>query len=348
MKPRLFSEALNERADEFKKYLPVNINLRFETVASHLALCEENYIRPLLGDSLFSRLVDFYAAQLVTADDSSVSEVVAAGDSSEEDSVDSEQQLLDMVRFALVRLAIWKGYDVISAVISDTGVSQEVDKENRLYHYQEENIKRSLKNEGFDYLDNVLGFLEKHVEEFPEFADSPYKLSAVHSLIRNTRMFDECYDIAGSRLVYLKMRQYVRDVELIDLQHRIGTDFYAELLDADESEAKYKAIMPAIRRYVVYTAVAEGIGELHKLPTEKGLVFESSTLEGVSESPVTHSQVAETRMLLAKKAEMYLASALNYMTQHKSDYPNYIVFAGESPVDGVIHRDNTGRKTWLA
>jgi len=330
MEPKLFKASFNDRAEEFKQYLPVNINLRFETVASHIALCEETYIHPLLGNALFERLVSYY-------DEHPLLDVVC-----------EDKTLIEKVRFALVRLAIWKGYDVISANISDVGVSAEVDKENRLYRYQEENIKKSLKNEGFDYLDNVLEYLEENSGEFPEFASSGYMLDSSQTLIRNTRLFHDCYNIGGSRLVFLKMRQYIRDVELIELQHRVGVSFYQELLTADETEAKWKSILPYIRLYVVYSAVAAGIGELHKIPTDKGLLFETTTMDGVQETPVYRAQVQETRMNLLQKAEQYLAAVIHTIKLHSDDYPNYIGFAGDSPDDGIIRRDNTNKKTFLA
>lgn len=330
MEPKLFKASFNERAEEFKRYLPVNINLRFETVASHIALCEETYIRPLLGNELFGRMVSYY------------------NDHPSLDVVCDDEKLIEKVRFALVRLAIWKGYDVISANISDVGVSAEVDKENRLYRYQEENIKKSLKNEGFDYLDNVLEYLEKNSGEFHEFASSGYMLDSAQTLIRNTRLFHDCYNIGGSRLVFLKMRQYIRDVELIELQHRVGVSFYQNLLTADETEAKWKSILPYIRLYVVYSAVAAGIGELHKIPTDKGLLFETTTMEGVQETPVYRAQVQETRMNLLQKAEQYLSAAIHTIKLHPDDYPDYIGFAGDSPEDGIIRRDNTNKKTFLA
>ena len=326
----LFTPQFNERAEEFKRYLPVNVNLRFETMEPHLALCEETYIRPLLGQALTDRITAFQSAYPDLPDH------------------EPDSALIHKVRFALIRLALWKGYDIIAANISDTGVSTEVDKENRPFRYQEENIKRTLKEEGFNYLDNILEFLEENAQDFPEFGQSPHKLGNVASLIRDTRTFNTYYNIDNSRLVFLKMRYYLRDVELIELRHRIGADFYRELLSADETEARYAAILTDIRSFVVYRAVAEGIGELHKLPTEKGLLFETSTMDGVQQTPVYRAQIMETRQRLAERAEQHLAAALHHIAAHADLYPNYTAFAGSSPEDGVIHRDNTNRKTFLA
>lgn len=316
-------------AEEIKHYLPVNVNLRFETLQSHLSLCEENYIRPLLGKDLFNRVAAFLQENETLTDDNLLTEFV------------------HKCRFALVRLAIWKGFDIIASNISDVGVSSEVDKENRLFRYQEENIKSTLKNEGFNYLDNILVFIEANSRKFPDFATSEYQLQIKNSLIRSTADFQKCYDIDNSRLVFLKMRQYIRDVELINLQYRIGADFFKELVNADETLEKYARVLPYFRLFVVYQSVVEGIGELHKLPTDKGLIFESSSIEGVQTAPVYRAQVLETRAQFADKAEKYISAAINIIKLHKEDYPNYFLHAPDDPTDGIIRRDNTNRKTFL-
>ena len=102
MEPKLFKASLNTAAEEFKQYLPVNVNLRYETVASYLVLAENNYIKPLLGTTLFNRLVTWYEAN----------------QSDTGTSVD--KQLLDLVRFAEIRLALWKGFDSIQAISSSS------------------------------------------------------------------------------------------------------------------------------------------------------------------------------------------------------------------------------------
>lgn len=330
MEPKLFKASLNTAAEEFKQYLPVNVNLRYETVASYLVLTENNYIKPLLGTTLFNRLVTWYEAN---ANDTGTS---------------LDKQLLDLVRFAEIRLALWKGFDSIQAMISDTGIATNVEKDNRLYRYQEENIKSNFKNEGFDQLDSVLIFLEDNISDFPQFETSKYYTELNNSLIHNTAEFNECFNIDNSRLVFLKMKPFIRDVELIKLQHRIGSAFYNELLTADNTLDKYARILPAIRFSVVYGAVADGIGELHKLPTEKGLVFESNFADNVEVKPIEAEQLKETQIQFARKAESYLDSAIHIINENKADYPLYTAFAGNSPADGVIHIDNTNHKTFLA
>lgn len=330
MKPKLFKFTENERAAEIKQYLPVNINLRFETLAPFLSACETKYLQPLIGRTLIDDLVAYYT------------------DITQHDEESVMQGLLDISRAAVVRLALWSGFDTIATQISDTGFSSAIEKDNRLFRYQEENLKRSLKEEGFDGLDAVMEYLDEHSTGIEHIATTPYRATLTRALVPTTTIFNQYYNINSSRLVFLKMRNYVRDVEELELCHRLGREFYNELLAADASVQKYAAILPNIRCYVVYRAVADGIGELHKMPTEKGLLFETSSMDGVQESTVSRSQLMETRAQFAQKAERYLETAISYIKAHSDDYPNYFLHAPNDPADGIIHRDNTNRKTFLA
>jgi len=335
MTPKLFSASLNDYAEEFKKYLPVNINLRYETLSPDLASCENAYIVPLLGENMFNSLVTYYESR-IQDNPAAVDEVL--------------EKLLELVQFALIRLAPWKGFDVIANLISDTGFSSQIEKDNRLYRYQEENIKNSLRNEGFDTLDAVLAHLEKNLDNpsVSAFADSQYHLKRDHTLIKDTAAFNECYDINNSRLVFLKMSQFVYDAEHINLCHRIGETFYNELLTADESVEKYASILPNLRRAVVYCAIAEGIGELHKMPTDKGLLFHSSSdAEGYNESPVDQKELAATRMQFAQKSDRYLSAVISHIADNISDYPNFSTFSEDSPVDGIIRINNDNRSIFV-
>ncbi|MDD4847307.1 MAG: hypothetical protein PHR53_00880 [Bacteroidales bacterium] len=329
MNPQLFTETLNTKAEELKKYLPVNVNLSFKTLSPYLASAEKKYIIPLLGNALFSRLVSYYQAVSATppSENAATFPTVYA-------------ELLSFVQFSLVRLAYWSGYDVLSVSLSDSGASTKVAKENQLYRYQHEAVKRSLKTEGFDELDVVLEWVQTFATDFPE-----YSLTAT-SLIRNTTMFNDIYNINRSRLVFLKMVYYMTDVEQIDLRHRLGNAFVEELISCDESLPKYASIMGNIRKFVVFQSLKQGVSELKKLPTEKGILFEQNA--EYSDNQLPEEELQHTIKWFGDKAERYLSAALQYINNNINQYPAYAAFAGaQAPVNTIYKRDNTNRKTFV-
>jgi hypothetical protein len=132
MQVQLFKEEGN--ADDFKKYVPVNVNTSFRTLAPHLGLAELNYIEPLLGDMLFEELVKFYS------------------DKTKRKKVEKWQLILDYVKYNKIHLAFYLGWIVLFTSISDSGAESKVADGKRLFRYQEVEIVESFKNNGFNIL----------------------------------------------------------------------------------------------------------------------------------------------------------------------------------------------------
>jgi len=332
MTPKLFKPEYNTKAEEFKKFLPVNVNFSFRSIAPAIALCERKYIIPLLGDALFGKLVHYYTT-------------------SEQKKKAPLKELLTLCQFALIRLAFWQEYDILSVTLSDKGAADNAG-ENRLYRYQTEALKENLKNEGFDQLDVVLEFCEQNIATLPEFAQSPCHHASENTFIKNTKEFNAIYHINSSRLVFLKMKYFVTSVEELQLPHHLGDCFCAELLGADPAVEKYARILSGIKKFVVFMAIAEGIAELHQMPTDKGLIFQSANAIRISEeqyAPVPAEELERVRKEYAQKAERYISSVIDTLKAHSTDYPAYIAFAGNNaPQTKHIRRDNTNKKIFIA
>lgn len=336
MEPIFFKQSLNTKAEEFKKYLPVNVNLAYKTLAPYIVLCEDRYLAPILGERLLPTLADYYADKTSDTDNSHTDNTYY-------------DKAIEYIQFAMVRLAYYSGYDVLSVQMSDTGASSKVDSEHRLYRYQEENIKKSLRNEGFNHLDMLVRYIEDNIDQFADFTASEYCSSNIRSLVPNLKTFQSIYNIDNSLLVFHKMRYYIKDVEMIDLPHAIGEATVSALMDAANNSPDWEYLRILLRQFVVYKAVAASITELHYLPTEKGMLFESSDAGGYKEQVVSEQELVMTAGRLTERAERYLAIAINYLNKHTDVFPDYSTFTGgNSSTSEVIRRDNTGKRTFLA
>jgi len=332
MTPKLFKAEYNIKAEEFKKFLPVNVNFSFRSIAPAISLCERKYLIPLLGEGLFNKLANYYNA--------------SKGKKSH-----CLTELLIHCQFALIRLAFWQEYDILSVNLSDKGAADNAG-ENRLYRYQMEALKDNLKNEGFDQLDAVLEFCEQNIAQLPEFSKSPCHLATENSFIKNTQDFNSIYYINSSRLVFLKMKYFVTTVEELELKHHLGNAFCTELLTADPTVEKYARILSGIKKFIVFMAIAEGIAELHQMPTDRGLIFQTAIATKVSEvqyAPIPAEELERIRREYTQKAERYMSSTIDTLKKHPTDYPAYIAFAGNNaPPNKHIRRDNTNKKIFVA
>ncbi|MCL2303694.1 MAG: hypothetical protein FWC37_10655 [Lentimicrobiaceae bacterium] len=220
------------------------------------------------------------------------------------------------------------------------------------YRYQAEALKDNLKNEGFDQLDAILEFCERNVDTLQEFLQSPCHLATEGSFIKNTKEFNSIYYINSSRLVFLKMKYFVTSVEELQLRHHLGDLFCAELLAADPAVEKYARILSGIKKFIVFMAIAEGIAELHQMPTDRGLIFQTAIANRISEvqySPVSPQELERIRKEYTNKAERYMSSVVETLKRHSADYTAYFTFAGNNaPPSKHIRRDNTNKKIFLA
>ena len=327
MQPLFFKPELNNKAEEFKKYLPVNVNLNFKTLAPYIYVCEKKYIQPVLGTTLFNALTEYYA----------LDEALQTNE--------KHNHLVELIQFALIRLAYYTGYDVLSVQLSDTGASAKVDKEQRLYRYQEENIKQSLKNEGFDTIDTIVDYVQTNIDNFTAFTQSDYYKGNIRSFIKSTADFDNIINIGRSHLVFQRMRQFINDVENIELRHFIGNDFVETLIDT--TDTKYDYILRYIKEFVVYRAFANGIIELHKLPTEKGLVFETQNNDGFRREPVDEHNVMRTADYYNRWSERYMAQIIDHLKKNINEYPEF-VGGNDYPTSDDVNRNNYNKHTFFA
>lgn len=326
MEPKLFSKENNTKAEEFKKFLPVNVQFSYETFAPALALAEQNFIIPILGKDLFIKLITYY-------------------NSSIED--EKYKTLLEMVQFSEVRLAYWKSYNSLSVMLTDKGASREVSNDKGLYRYQEDNLMEELKTDGFNQLDVVLEFLEENIDIFPEFLFSQHYTKLKNSFITNTATFNENYNINGSRLVFLKMKYFIEDVEQITLPHYIGRKLMEAILNDMENE-KYKPVLKLIQKFVVYMAIFNGASELQKFPTEKGLVFENTINDGKRIAVLPNRELERTRTFFKQQADAYKSAFTTYLDRNRADFPEYKEFAGQSSDTPDFIKRSSTKKTFFA
>ena len=324
MEPKLFTKEKNTNAEEFKKFLPVNVQLMYETVAPALALAEQNFIIPILGRELFEKLVSFYNS----------------GTPSPE-----YNTLLKLVQYAEFRLAYWNSFNELSVMITDGGVSANIGAENRLFRNERESLLDELKTNGFNQLDTVIEYLEENMDLFPEFEKSKYFSKLKNSFIPNTATFNEIYNINNSRLVFLKMKYFIEDVEQVTVPHFIGRKFMDAILDDIDAE-KYAPILAQLRKFIVYMAIYNGISELHKIPTEKGLIFEKNSSDGKTSGPLSRRELDKTSDYYKTQAESHRVAFIYYLNQNKSEYPEYKEFVGDAGTTQQFR--GTNKKTFFA
>ena len=329
MEPTLFKSELNSRAEELKKHIALNINTDFRTLGPALAMTEKQYLTPVLGAPLMEKLALFYEGEL--------------GDLTEKQKKNWEE-LLDRTQCAVAKIAYSKAYDEISVILDDRGARAGT-SENRLYRYQEENIKRSLLRQGYDMIDLALETAENNPDTFPEYEQSPWRANTAKSLFKKTSDFNKYFNIDNSRLTFIKMTYHIRTVENTSLMHHIGRETVEEMA-AHPEEERWKAVEFAVKSYLANKAVAEGIAELKKMPTDKGLIYQTDQQDGYNENQTGRNDTADTIELYTKRADAFIVQTVNFMNANIGNYPEYERHTAGKSDGRRHHRDNNGKKAF--
>jgi hypothetical protein len=331
----LISKAKNENFEEIKSFIPVSVNSDFDSLQPFIELAEAEVIEPMLGSALYAHLLAYYADPTVTG--------TWIGSNH-----DKWKELLIKVQRSMINLAYWFGYDLLAISMDTNGFHRE-DNENRkgLYRYQEDNVKASFRNNGFNGLDKVLTYLDQNITVFADFKTSQNYTIRKASFVPDTTSFNKIYFIDSSRLVFLKFYRFIDQAEDFEIQSILGTALYARVkteMVKDTPHADVTALIPYIQKVAVYLAVSNGLTELGVNITDRSIFLESQVATS------DNSQVRQTvpdlvlgQMIKAAKvaAEKYTSLLKSFLAASPTKYSEYSGQTGS-----VYTRDNVDKKTF--
>ncbi len=313
MKPSFFSKELTDdlHAEEFRQFLPVNVNTAFDTLAPALADAEEKYIRPLLGDELFSQLASYYAR----------------GDTS--DVVSSS--LVARIQSAVIRAAYYENFALFAVNLSDTGL-QDANGEYRAYRYQVEAARDTLGRQAFEHLQLLYDELAaSHRRTWSD--DDPYNPVRSGSLFPTPHEFFATVDMLPDYRLFARLRPQLSTAERVSLAYVIGSTLAEELcrLPASGRMADSTLLLLA-RRFVAFMTLTEAIMLLNAYVSSEGATLRTIKAEGaVGGSQVSPADL-DTRQRLQKNYRAIANAAstdlLNYLRSHSNTFPEILEVVG--------------------
>ena len=322
----VFSKEKWNDAAELNQFIPVSAALYFESVQSSLEDAWRLFVLPLLGEALAEEIEAYY---------------------DDEDPTALQLKVLNECQRAVANLAFWYNFDELNIRISDQGMQrQESDGSfKQTYKYQEDQLKTSFKNKGFNALDRVIDLLDKHQKYFPLYEQSPAYASRKSSIVRSTAEVDANYFINNSHLIFLRLKPIFKSVEDTVLQPALGDALYQALTKAlkDGTEVLGDTTTEEFRQrcasFVVLKSIAKLVRQTGSL-TDRGLYF-ASIHEGDGNLSVRPSD-RETALSLAGDLEREADTRLNLLMNFIQHYlPAY--YKGRQ--SDVLNRDNNHKRT---
>lgn len=334
----IFSEDYWKDESEGQRVAAVSTGLSWKRMAPLLEAAETDYLRPLLGDTLTEEVDGIY------------------WNLQPPERTPSEAEVLRVAQRAVLHLALWSNFDVLSVRVTDQGFQrQETDSWHPAYKYQEDNLRKQFRNTGLNALDRLLELFEKNIEEFPRFATSPAYTVSQKELVRSTAEVQDVYDINSSRLVFLRLRPVLHQVEELTLQPAIGDTLYEGLrkwLDdgtttigsTDYAVESWEELRDKCRKVVVMAAVRRLLRTTGTV-TDRGAFFTETTATGGGNE--SERAVSDTRL------QLLLADAQQAYDGHLGRLTRYVATAFVDANGGnphtVLHRYNDndcGKAFW--
>ena len=317
---------------EIKTFLPIGAGNDFNRLKPHIENAENKYVKPLLGVNMYDELQEFYDADYPETP----TEVQEA-----------TKELLTKVQHATIHLAYFVGFDFLNVSVSDMGFQRtESTTTKPLFKYQEDNLRKYFSDSGFNSLDDVLVYLENNIAHFGEFKASANWTELKSSFLPTVAVIEDIpYSIHSSRLIYLALRPHIAYAEDTDIKTVLGETIYNEVkteIVKDAPATKVTALLPYIRKPLIYLAAALLMEETGATLDNRGLFFEeiSPTNSGNKVYKPTGPEVVSARVNRERmKAANYLEILKAQVAANWEEYET---------TTAVIRRNNTDKKTFWA
>ena len=326
----------NELAEEFKKFLPVNVTTSFSTLEPALVMAETKFIRTVLGAPLMGRLATYFAEPAEQRTDEKMNKAV------------------ELVQSAELRLAYWDSFDQLAVTITDHGLEDTMG-DNRVYRYQADGLRENLQRQGFEMLELLVEYLEEESAYFVEWGQSECCTKNIKSVLQDTKRFFAIVGLKKDYRLYLKMREYITNTERMELPFRIG-EALARIMTEHTEEVgagtRFEVLYPMVQMFVAFWALADG------LPVLQGTVTSDGVLQ--MQESASYSMSGRTNVLAGDKvleamqgrfrstAEYYAGRIVEYLNGHASDFPEWTVRKDGSEGYRVYDRNNRGKKSFHA
>ena len=321
-----FSKNLWKTTDNVNKIIPVSAALSFEKLESALISADEIYLKPLLGSELVAQAEAIYE---------------------KDEPTDTELLFLSLMKTAELNLAMYYDFQELNIRITDQGFQrQNTENFTSAYKYQEDALRHSFQNKGFNALDRILDFLEANSDTFPDYTSSPAYVSVKTRFVRSPKEVNDVFFINSSRLVFLRLWPIFTELEETLIPHILGSSLFIATKDAFESGVTDigSTTVEELRLRCVRLIVSKAIAQLARQTgeiTNRGLYFHTKWDMNDLNEPASHERAAN----LAANAEQ---SALNYSAALTAFIQTYLSSYYVGHDHSALDRDNDHHRTFFA
>lgn len=278
--------------DSYATQPGMDINL----LKPYLEMAEKRYLQKVLGKEQFT--------DLETAYQNSIKETPVALDQEDID-------LLHYCRQVIVPLSFYLGADNIDVSVDSTGIRRsENENKKTAYQYQKNDFLKNQFNLGLERMDNLYGFLEENIDDYPLYAASEIRAGLNKLLIRSLADFERQVSIRESFWLFLHLRDIMEDVELTRVIPNMG-EHYETIKSKIDSDQNLTADETEILTYAKKTIANLSLNEVvNRLPVQ--LDSDGALMVFAENTKTINAKLPADDQKLNRLKEQYLNTGNNY------------------------------------
>jgi hypothetical protein len=203
---------------EVKKYINIDVNMKFDKLRPSIEEAELRFIVPLLGDAFYTAFLTDYAAASTIPDDLTA----------------DNQALLPYIQRALAFYTAYMMVDEIGVQVGDLGVQQQFNANSQpAPAYKVNRLTMKYITSADVAADDLLEYLEEEASpsKYGEWYSDPVANTAMTgTIVYKTSIASRFIDINHSRRVFLRLKKRIKDIESTYVKRLICKDQYSEII----------------------------------------------------------------------------------------------------------------------
>lgn len=320
--------------DDIKAFVPVNVNLEFESVSPFFDnVLRDKLIFPWLGTEVIEDIEDNVA---------SVDEIYV--------------NLVKKTRAVIAYFSILEAIPFLEVQFGDNGIIR-VENENAKTAYQGQikRIQNSLATSGYSAIEDLLNYLNENVDAYAVWTTGPGYAESKRYIFKNSLDFHSYYNLQLRAQTYGVLIPSMRYINQFRITKAIGVDAMQNFLDIKNevtgvnSNAKKDEAIELLKNATAYLTVAKSLKENWVALSANGVHFKMSTAETVwTENQATAEQLSQKVKELETTGEDYLQALISLMNNNLDDFPE---FNADDTVSKSTDGDNIlggVEKTWVS
>ncbi len=248
---------------EIKKYLAIDANTRIESMAPFIDEAEILFIIPILGQAFYDELIADY-------------------DPDPGNMTPDNQEVMPYIQRAESYYMAFLSVDQIGVNFGDLGIQQQRgDNSDAAPLWKVGNLKQSYIRNADLNAEKLLSFLEANASptKYDAWYSSSSNTRTQGFIVYNTSIASLYVDINESRLIFLRMKKRIFDIETNYVSKLICQDQYDELVDQIKSDtitAQNQALIDKIQPFVSKFALYLTLPSIRVAVGPQGITFYSS------------------------------------------------------------------------